>query len=110
MWSPTIASELRRRGHDAVAVKERDDLISKPDALLLAVAWTERRAIVTNNVRDFRPLAAVAIADGRGHAGLIVTSDHSLPRRDPRTIGQVVIRLDALLTENPGLTNREIWL
>lgn len=55
--SPTIAEELRRRGHDVVAVIEVG-LRQQPDVALLAWAVDESRAVVTANYADFRALHA----------------------------------------------------
>lgn len=54
MWTPDIAVQLRRRGHNVVAVAERPDLRGQPDALIFAAAQSEERAVVTENVADYR--------------------------------------------------------
>lgn len=56
--SPQIASVLRQRGHDVVAVTDRADLIGRTDRIILEVASAEGRAVITNNIKDFRPPAA----------------------------------------------------
>ena len=81
MWSPQIAHQLRTRGHDVLAVAERPELRGQPDGQVFDAAQAEARATVTENVPDFRSLAATALAQGRTHAGLIFTSDRSFPRR-----------------------------
>jgi hypothetical protein len=35
-------------------------------------ACSESRTVVTNNIKDFRPLAAEWLAQGKVHAGLIL--------------------------------------
>ena len=111
MWSRHIAEELRRRQHDVVAVTERDDLQSQPDEIVFAVAQAEARAIVTENVPDFRPLGFEALQRGQSHPGLIFTTNRRYPRADPRTAGRVVIALDDLLQDATiDLTDREHWL
>jgi predicted nuclease of predicted toxin-antitoxin system len=55
MLSPAIARELRQRGHDAESVAGHPDREAQSDPEVLAPAKTEHRAIVTNNLRDFRP-------------------------------------------------------
>jgi hypothetical protein len=101
MYSPAIAEGLRALGHDAVSANDRAELLSASDDAILATAQDERRALLTNNVRDFVPLAQAALRTDSTFHGLILTSDKSLPRsRD--TIGTFVRLLAALLIEHPG--------
>ena len=65
--SPQIAVLLREAGYDVVAVAERVDLVGSIDSTILEVATGEGRAVVTNNIKDFRPLAAERLAQGRTH-------------------------------------------
>jgi predicted nuclease of predicted toxin-antitoxin system len=95
-YSPEIARQLRGRGHDAVAVAERADLIGLADDELLRRMAREGRAILTNNVKDFVPLATRATLAGGTHFGLLLTSDRSLPRRLD-AIGRFVQVLDGWL-------------
>jgi predicted nuclease of predicted toxin-antitoxin system len=70
--SPAIARDLRERGHDVLAVAEHPGWAALSDPEVLAVARTERRAIVTNNLRDYRPLHSDAITPGGpGHFGMV---------------------------------------
>jgi hypothetical protein len=62
--SPEIAAELRTRGHDVIAVGERPDLIGLSDRDIIVIAHSESRAVITNNVKDFRP--ADSAFGGRG--------------------------------------------
>jgi predicted nuclease of predicted toxin-antitoxin system len=55
-YSPKVASALRERCHDVAAASERADLREASDSELLAVAASERRALVTEDVRSFMPL------------------------------------------------------
>jgi hypothetical protein len=68
---------------------------------VVSLARAERRAIVTNNVRDFRPLhAELVAAGGEGHAGMVF-----VPANVPRTkaaTGQPVAALEAKLAEYTG--------
>jgi len=105
-----LATELRRRGHDVVGVSERDDLRSKPDEFLLALAWIEQRVIVTENLSDFRRLSAAAIRGGEQHAGVVLASNEVFHRANQRTLGRMVRALEGLLAADPDLTNREVWL
>lgn len=112
MFSPALASELRFRGHDVVAIKEHVEWQAKSDPELVSLARREHRAIVTNNVRDFRPLhTELVAAGGEGHAGMVFVPA-SLPRTKA-AIGQLVAALEAALVEYPGdqdLANGETWI
>lgn len=108
LW-PEVAEELRRRGHDAEAVATRPDLRGAPDETLFVVGLAEGRAIVTENVRDFRRLATTAIHAGRDHPLLILTGNRRWPRANPGTLGRLVEALDALLTADDEIEG-EHWL
>jgi len=97
-YSPEIAEELRTRGHDAVSVKERDDLRGVGDRELWHRAVVEGRVLVTENVADFMPLVREALAGGDPVVGVVFTSPRSLPR-SRATIGAYVVQLDRLLQQ-----------
>ncbi len=112
MLSPAIARELRSRGHDVESVAGNPDREARSDPEVLALARSEHRAVVTNNVRDFRPLHHEAITPGGpGHFGMIF-----LPGSSPRTrasTGRIIAALETLLASHPGeknLANGEAWL
>lgn len=109
-YSRVIAEELRGKGHDVVAAVERG-WEREEDEALLALCAAEQRALLTNNVADFIALAQRWAAQGQRHAGLIFTSDASLPRTRG-TIGRYLGLLDALLAEHPepdGFADRVHW-
>lgn len=111
-YSPKIAVELRKRGHDVVSANERDDLRGLADRKLWSISAGERRAFVTENVADFMPLLHEAVAESRSHAGLLFTSPRSLPR-GPRTIGLFVKQLGRFLREHSAedaLADQVFWL
>ena len=110
MFSPVIAEQLRRRGHDVVAVKERLDLIQQSDAVVFAAAQTESRALVTENIRHFRALALSEAGDYSSHTGVIYTTERAFFRGSPGAIGQMVAALDAMLTSEHDISGLEIWL
>lgn len=113
-YSPAIARQLRERGHDVVAVTERPGLTGRSDRLHFASMAGERRAIVTEDVGDFRPLLLRALRAGEPTFGLVCVS----PRRFPRSlagVGRLVAALDALLLACPRedaaiAAGGEIWL
>lgn len=111
-YSPRIAGELRRRGHDVVAAHERPELHGLGDADLFALMAVERRAILTEDAADFLPLLGAATVRGTDHYGLVVTSPRQFPRTS-RAIGRLVIALDAFLTANladDALRGQSWWL
>ncbi len=110
MWPPTVAVELRRRGHDVSAVSERADLRGQPDDVVFAAAQLEGRAVVTENVVDYRPIAEAWRQRGSDHAGMIFTSNRRFPRRDARTIGRLIVGLEKLFAAEQDLAGQEHWL
>ena len=109
MWAPAIAEALRDRGHDVVAVAERHDLRGMPDREIFDAALAEGWAIVTENVVDYRPLAADALRAGHPYPALIFSSNRAYPRASRRTAGRLVRALDALLTTRDAISG-EHWL
>jgi predicted nuclease of predicted toxin-antitoxin system len=107
--SAQIAVLLRQRGYDVVAVVDRADLVGRSDRMILEVASSELRAVVTDNIKDFRPLAAERLARGQGHGGLIL-----LPTSRTRTRAAVAALADAIesvLRDHPdGLGSGERWI
>lgn len=107
--SPRIAELLRDRGHDIQAVVDRRDLAGRSDRVILEIAAAEERAVITNNVKDVRPLAAERLARGESYAGLIL-----LPSTRTRTRGAVEMLGNAIgqiLHEHPdGLPATECWV
>ena len=112
LYTKEIAVQLRTLGHDVVAISELN-LDGTKDPALMAIAAAERRTLVTNNARDFVPIASRWIASGRDHFGLLLTSDRSLPR-DRRDIGRYVRALQLVLEQSPAtdgaLMNQIRWL
>jgi hypothetical protein len=111
-YSQQIARQMRDAGHDVIAVAERADLIGTADRDLLRRCACEGRALLTNNVEDFVILARELAAAGESHAGLVFTSDRSLPR-SRAGIGGLVRALSALMQSEPGehaLADQIRWL
>jgi hypothetical protein len=112
MFAPAIARELRSRGHDVESVGCRSEWQALSDAEVMALARRERRAIVTNNLRDFRPLHHEAIVPGgSGHFGMVFVPGSY--RRTKGDIGRIVTALESKLEQYPaedGLAGGETWL
>lgn len=110
-YSTAIAVQLRRHGHDAVASVERG-WERHEDESLLSLCLQERRALLTNSVSDFVTIVRRWAIEGRGHAGLIFSSDASMPR-GRHAVGRYVTALDSLLARNPadlGFAGQVHWL
>jgi predicted nuclease of predicted toxin-antitoxin system len=109
--SPVIAAGLRSRGHDVVAALDVGlSRASDPD--LLQRAARERRAVVTLNIRDFRPLHSAYLASGQVHFGIILLSR---PRFSTAEVGfgRLISALDTLVSAHPddeALACLEHWL
>lgn len=56
MHAPIVAVELRKRGHDVIAVADNAELRGMSDDELFRWAGVQHRRIVTENVKDFRPM------------------------------------------------------
>ena len=76
------------------------------------LARAEHRAVVTNNLRDFRPLHHEAIRPGgTGHFGMIFISGSY--RRTRADTGRITAALEAILVKCPGekdLAKGQAWL
>jgi predicted nuclease of predicted toxin-antitoxin system len=96
MFSPQIAAELVKRGHDVVAVAADPGLAGLPDEQILEWATDQGRCLVTENVKDHEVLRRAAAAQGRTHAGLLYCGPRRFPR-DRRFLGTLVIALDKLI-------------
>ena len=111
MLSPVIAARLRERGHDVEAITGSEHA-GLSDSDVMNLARSERRALVTSNLVDFRPLHHEAITPGGpGHFGMVFMS--STYRRTKADTGRIVKALEDKLREFPGerdLANGEAWL
>ena len=112
MHAPAAAARLRDNGHDAVAVKERADLIGLPDADLLRAATADGRAVVTENIKDFAVLHRRGAAEGRRHSGMVFTHPRRFRRSDRNHVRVLADALAVLVVEHgPMLDSVEsfIW-
>ncbi|MPZ99034.1 MAG: hypothetical protein GEU80_06790 [Dehalococcoidia bacterium] len=110
MWPPALAAQLGALGFDVSAVAEREDLRGQSDEVVFAAAQKERRALVTENVVDLRPIASNVLRNGGTHCGVVFTTDQAFPRGDPRTFGHMLLALEMLLDSAVDLTDKEHWL
>jgi transposase len=93
---PSLAEQLRSRGHDVVAIQERIELRGAADAAVIAVAAEESRTVVTRNIRDYVRVHNQRLRPGGHHAGILLVHGRSFP--EVRGIaGRLVTALDARL-------------
>ena len=95
MISPRVADQLRRRGHDVIAIAERPDLVGMSDDEVLTVAAEEERVVVTRDIGDFARLAAALLREGRSHSGLLYLAPAFPSGR--AAVGALVRSLDAVM-------------
>lgn len=99
-YSPAIADQLRKRGHDVVAAADHSELKSREDGELLSWAIAQRRAVVTENAADFVALHEQYVTRGDHHYGIVLTNARRFPRKRTET-GRLVRALHDLLEQSP---------
>ena len=110
MYSPAIAQALRDLGYDVIAVAERADLRAMTDAEIFAWAAAQRRWLLTENVKDFRPLLLRAMQADTPTTGILFTSSRSFPR-SRKNPGPLITAVHAWLrTGPPEAPITEHWL
>ncbi len=80
MFSPAIAASLRDLGHDVVGVAEGSELRAMTDEEVFVWAGGEARWLLTENVKDFRPILLRALQAGPAHTGILYASSRTFPR------------------------------
>lgn len=103
MHAPAVAVRLHDLGHDASAVKERSDLMGLPDEELLTATTADRRALVTENVKDFAVIDKRWAAAGKGHRGMVFTHRRRFPRAAPGYVEALALSLASLVDHHPAL-------
>ena len=103
--SATVASGLRDRGHDVVAVQDPElvHLRGIDDCMLLELATDQRRAVVTDNIPDFLRCHRARVDAGFSHHGLLFFTSDTFPRhRHDAFVGQLLGALERELGAHPG--------
>ena len=110
MFSPAIAAALCGLGHDAIAVAERAELRAMNDEEVFAWSISQGRWLVTENVKDFRPILLRALQADAITTGIIYTSNRSFPR-SRKNPGPLIKALHAwILNGPPEAPLTEDWL
>lgn len=110
-YAEAIAAALRTTGHDVVSAVSDAELRGTSDPELFRYAAETNRRIVTENIKDFRPLLLQAIAAGSPVAALLLVP----PRRFPRGRGDRAATIVAALRgwlDHPDADRRPVedWL
>jgi predicted nuclease of predicted toxin-antitoxin system len=106
--SPRVAEALRKAGFDVVSAGEDDNTRNISDADLLSLAAREGRALVTENVKDFAPLAVQWAREGRPHAGIIFSHPEKFNRARSSYPASLIRALEEFLAR--GLVKGESWI
>lgn len=104
MFAPALAEALCAEGFDVVAVAGHQLLAAAPDERVAAWAAEQDRRVVTENVRDFAPLAGI----GDPPLRVLFTSSRRFPRsrRNPGPLLKALRDWLSAGTEYPA----ETWL
>ncbi len=96
-----IGSALHAAGHDVLPLAEDATLEGLDDPVVLELAASQQRILVTRNSRDFAPLAREWAEAQRQHAGLILiwTLDHN-------QFGEIITGVERLISQWP---DQEQW-
>ncbi len=104
IWSPAIATQLRQRDRDVVAIAEpahAGRYAGSPDDEVFAKAQEDGRAIVTDNIADYEQARADWESRGQPHYGVIYALNPPFNRnRGGAVIGQMVRALDHFLASD----------
>jgi hypothetical protein len=110
MFSPAIAAALRDLRHDVLAVAERGELRAMTDQDIFALATAQGRWLLSENVKDFRPILLRALQADTAVTGILYTSSRAFPR-SRKNPGPLIHALNAWLkTGPPAAPLTEDWL
>lgn len=100
MFSPAMAAALRELGDDVIAVAERGDLRAASDEEVFAWATAQGRWLLTENVKDFRPILLRALQAESRTTGILYTSNRAFPR-SRKNPGPLIQAVHAWLLNGP---------
>lgn len=110
-YAEEIAAALRERGHDVVAVVSDPDLRGASDPTVFRLAAQAGRRIVTENIKDLRPLLLHAATTDAPAATLLLVAPRRFPRGRGDRADAIVEALDGWLTRrDSGERPAEDWL
>ena len=110
-YANEIAERLRAQGYDVVSVVGDSELRAQPDLEFFRWAVATGRRIVTENIKDFRPLLLRAYSTGEPPACLLLVSPRRFPRGQGNRTNTIVEALAEWLSR-PDASERpdEDWL
>jgi hypothetical protein len=109
-FSPAIAAALRDLGQDVIAMAERGELRAMSDDDVFAWAISQRRWLLTENVKDFRPILLRAFQADTPMTGILYTSSRAFPR-SRKNPGPLIQAIHAwMLNGPPEAPLTEDWL
>ena len=106
-FPPSLAEMLRRSGFDVVGVAEDSALKGASDDAVFRAAIAQGRRVLTENVRDFRPLLVAGLNTGGSVAPLLLTTGKRHPRND---IGGLAAAIAQWLQREDPPKQLEEWL
>jgi hypothetical protein len=110
-YSDAIAERLRAADHDVLAVVAEPELRGQSDLEVFRRAAASGRRIVTENIKDFRPLLQQAYANGDSAARLLLVPPGRFPRGTGRRSSVIVGALSAWLGASHDTARpEEDWL
>jgi hypothetical protein len=110
MFAPAVAQALRDLGHDVAAVAERPELRALTDSDIFRAAIEQGRWLLTENVKDFRPILLQTMQTETLAVGVLFTSSRAFPR-SRKNPGPLVHAVHAwLVTGPPEPPVTEDWL
>ena len=109
MHAPSIAGSLNDQSFDVIAVAADPGLRGRSDEDLLTHAAAPGRALVTENVADYMPLATQWAGAGEAHAGLIFTNPRRFNRATLAYPGNLIAALREFLADPPITGVSWIW-
>jgi len=96
-YGQAIAEALRARRHDVIAVVADPELRGRSDVEIYAWAAARDHRVVTENIKDFRPLLVAATARGGEVAGLLLVHPRRYPRGGAQRASAIIEALDGWL-------------
>ena len=107
-----IAKLLRDDGYDVIAIAERREWRELADVDVLAMAIADRRAVVTEDVRDSAILHRRVLDEGQAHYGIVLIPARRFPRRReaPGALATALRKLLGASRSEDSLRGQLIWL
>lgn len=100
MFSPAIAVAVLDLGQDVIAVAERGELRAMSDEDVFTWAISQRRWLLTENVKDFRPILLRALQTDIATTGILYTSHRAFPR-SRKNPGPLIQAIHAWMLDGP---------